>query len=85
MYKQKSETVRPRSDDMAGRDVPWRLLGLGGLASLCCVGTSAVAGAALLSGATAGGLGAGALQVLVTMLTVGLIGLAWQQFGPDPK
>jgi hypothetical protein len=60
------------------RDVPWRLLGLGGVASLCCLGTTAVGGAAITSGAVAGGLGADALQVLVTVATVALLGLAWR-------
>ncbi|UPW01524.1 hypothetical protein M0R88_05320 [Halorussus gelatinilyticus] len=69
---------------MADGGVPWRLLGIGGLASLCCVGTSAVGGAALASGAVAGGLGANVAQVLVTVLTVGLLGLAWALLGPDP-
>ena len=57
--------------------VPWRLLGLGGVASLCCIGGTAVGGAALASGAVAGGLGAGVAQALVTVLTVGAVGLAW--------
>jgi len=64
---------------------PWGLLGIGGLASLCCIGTSAVGGAALATGAIAGGLGADLVQVLVTVLTVGVLGLAWTRFGPDPK
>jgi hypothetical protein len=25
------------------------------------------------------------VQVLVTVLTVALVGLAWRRFGPDPK
>lgn len=71
-------------------DTPWRLLGIGGLASLCCiggsaVGGSAVGGAALTTGAVAGGLGGSIVQVLVTVLTVGVLGLAWARFGPDPK
>lgn len=70
---------------MTDRDVPWRLLGLGGVASLCCIGTTAVGGAALAGGAIAGGFGAQAIQVLITMLTIGLLGLAWTRFGPDPK
>jgi hypothetical protein len=67
------------------RDVPWRLLGLGGVASLCCLGTTAVGGAAITSGAVAGGLGADALQVLVTVATVALLGLAlrWRRAGAD--
>lgn len=63
---------------MAERDVPWRLLGLGGAASLCCIGTTAVGGAAIASGAVAGGLGADAFQVLVTVATVAIVGLAWR-------
>ncbi|WP_137284261.1 hypothetical protein [Halorussus salinisoli] len=70
---------------MAEGDAPWRLLGIGGLASLCCVGGSAVGGAALASGAVAGGMGAGVVQVLVTMLTVGVLGVVWSAFGPDPN
>ena len=66
-------------------DTPWRLLGIGGLASLCCVGGSAVGGAALATGAVAGGLGGSVVQVLVTVLTVGFLGVAWTRFGPDPK
>ncbi|UPV75487.1 hypothetical protein M0R89_05320 [Halorussus limi] len=69
---------------MTDGDPPWRLLGIGGLASLCCVGTSAVGGAALASGAVAGGAGANVAQVLVTVLTVGGLGMAWTRFGPDP-
>jgi len=67
------------------RDVPWRLLGLGGLASLCCIGTTAVGGAALAGGAIAGGLGADLAQVLVTVATVATLGFAWNRFGPSPK
>lgn len=75
---------------MVERDVPWRLLGLGGAASLCCIGTGAVGGGALTGGAVTGGalvggLGPGVAQVLVTMLTVVVLGLAWKQFGPEPK
>ncbi len=74
---------------MTDREVPWRLLGLGGVASLCCIGTTAggaaVGGAALAGGAIAGGFGAGAVEVLVTVLTIGVVGLAWWQFGPEPS
>jgi hypothetical protein len=65
--------------------VPWRLLALGGVASLCCIGGTAVGGAALASGAVAGGLGAEVVQVVVTILTVGVVGVAWWRLGPDPK
>lgn len=66
---------------MTDRNTPWALLGLGGAASLCCLGSAAVGGAALASGAVAGGLGAGAIQVLVTVATVGVLGLGWRRFG----
>lgn len=66
-------------------DAPWRLLGIGGVASLCCIGGSAVGGAALATGTIAGGLGASLAQVLVTVLTVGVLGLVWTQLGPDSK
>lgn len=78
---------------MSERDPPWRLLGLGGLASLCCIGGSAVGGAAvggaviggtaLASGGIVGGLGAGVAQVVVTVLTMGIIGLVWWRVSPD--
>ena len=78
--------------DVTERDVPWRLLGLGGAASLCCIGTTAVGGAAITGGAVAGGaiaggLGAEVAQVLVTVATVALVGLAWQwrRTGADGK
>ncbi|WP_198662006.1 hypothetical protein [Halorussus litoreus] len=75
---------------MTDRNVPWRLLGLGGVASLCCIGTTAVGGAAvggaaLASGAVAGGLGAGVVQVVVTVVTVAAVGVAWNRFGPSPQ
>ena len=66
---------------MTERDTPWALLGLGGAVSLCCLGSAAVGGAALTSGAVVGGLGAGVAQVLVTVATVGVLGLAWRRFG----
>lgn len=65
---------------MTDRDVPWAILGVGGAMSLCCLGSAAVGGAALTSGAVAGGLGAGAFQVLVTVATVGVLGFVWQRF-----
>lgn len=83
--RQKSEGGARESSNVTERDVPWRLLGLGGVASLCCIGTTAVGGAALASGAVAGGLGTGVAQVAVTVLTVAVVGLAWRRLGPDPK
>lgn len=69
---------------MADRDF-LGLLAIGGVASLCCIGGTAVGGAAVASGAVAGGLGAGVAQVAVTVLTVSVVGLAWWRLGPDPK
>ena len=48
----------------------WSVLGLGGLASLCCLGPGA---AAVGGGATAGALGVGLLQVGVTLLTLTVV------------
>ncbi|WP_340097772.1 hypothetical protein [Salinibaculum salinum] len=55
------------TDDSASR---WSVLGLGGLASLCCLGPGA---AAVGGGATAGALGLGLLQVGVTILTLTVV------------
>lgn len=55
------------ADDSASR---WSVLGLGGLASLCCLGPGA---AAVGGGATAGALGLGLLQVGVTILTLAVV------------
>lgn len=68
---------------MTDRDVPWTILGVGGAMSLCCLGSAAVGGAALTSGAVAGGLGAEVFQVLVTVATVGVLGLGWRRFQRD--
>ncbi|APX98340.1 hypothetical protein [Natronorubrum daqingense] len=63
------------SSDAASRR---SLLGLAGVASLCCLapGTAAVSG-----GVAASGLGAGLGQVAVTVLTLGVIGsvLRWRR------
>lgn len=48
------------------------LLGLAGVASLCCLAPST---AAVSGGVAAGGLAAGLGQVAVTVLTLGVIGL----------
>lgn len=65
---------------MSERDVPWGVLGIGGVASLCCLGSAAaVSGAALTGGAVAGGLGANLVQILVTIVTVGVLGLLWKR------
>lgn len=56
----------------------WPLLGLGGIVSLCCLfATPAATGAAgaTVSGGTTAAMGGGLVRVLVTALTVGLVGL----------
>ncbi|WP_083902480.1 hypothetical protein [Natronorubrum sulfidifaciens] len=57
------------STDSASRG---SLLGLAGLASLCCVAPGAMA---VTGGVTAGGLGAGLGQMLVTVVTLAAIGV----------
>lgn len=52
---------------------PWRLLGVGGALSLCCLFAAPAAGAAA-AGGTAAALGGGLVRVLVTVLTVGVVG-----------
>ena len=61
------------ADESSG--VPWGLLGLGGVASLCCVSLTAVSGAAVSGGAAAGALGGSIAEVLMTVLVVSLVGL----------
>ena len=73
---------------MSERDVPWGLLGVGGIASLCCLGSAAAfggaavggaaVGGAAVGGALAGGLGASLVQILVTVVTVGVVAVAWR-------
>jgi hypothetical protein len=58
----------------------WSWLGLGGIASLCCVfaapsGAAALGGAAAAGGTTAA-LGGGLIRIAVAALTVGFIALA---------
>jgi hypothetical protein len=52
---------------------PWGLLGVGGAVSLCCLFAAPTAGAAA-AGGTAGALGGGLIRIVVTALTVGVIG-----------
>lgn len=59
------------------------LLGLGGLASLCCLGTGAAVvggGAAAGGGAAVAGAGGGLVQIAVTVMTLAVIGvvLRWR-------
>ncbi|MFD1589502.1 hypothetical protein ACFR9U_21200 [Halorientalis brevis] len=56
----------------------WALLGIGGTVSLCCLfaapAATGAAGAAVAGGTTAA-IGGGVVRVLVSALTVGLIGV----------
>jgi hypothetical protein len=66
-------------DDDSGMS-QWSWLGLGGVASLCCVfaapsGAAALGGAAAAGGTTAA-LGGGLIRIAVVTLTVGVIALA---------
>ena len=57
------------------------LFGLATLASFCCVGSGTVAvagGAAVTGGAAVGGLSSGFVQLLVTIVTLGLIGVVFR-------
>jgi hypothetical protein len=67
-------------DDDSETASRWSLLGLGGVASLCCVfaapsGAAAVGGAAAAGGTTAA-LGGGLIRIAVAALAVGVITLA---------
>jgi len=55
---------------------PWSLLGGGGTVSRCClVAAPAAGGAAVAAGGTTAALGGGLVRVLVSALTVGVIGV----------
>ncbi|MFD1562324.1 hypothetical protein ACFR99_01895 [Haloarchaeobius amylolyticus] len=61
--------------DAASRRSLW---GLATLASFCCVGSGTVAvagGTAVAGGAAVGGLSSGVVQLVVSIVTLGLIGL----------
>jgi precorrin-3B methylase len=67
-------------DDVSSGDSGsrWSVLGLAGVGSLCCIVAptiSVASGVTAASGATAA-IGGGLVQILVTALTVGAIGLA---------
>ncbi|MEF8806459.1 hypothetical protein [Natronomonas sp.] len=67
-------------DDESETASRWSLLGLGGVASLCCVfavpsGTAALGGAAAAGGTTAA-LGGGLIRITVAALAVGFIVVA---------
>ncbi|SDC52247.1 hypothetical protein [Natrinema hispanicum] len=61
--------------DTASRGSLW---GLATLASFCCVGSGTVAvagGTAVAGGAAVGGLSSGVVQLAVSIVTLGLIGM----------
>ena len=69
-----SDADRDATTDSGPR---WSLLGLAGVGSLCCIVAPTVnvaSGVTAASGATAA-VGGGLVQILVTALTVGAIGL----------
>jgi len=64
--------------DVASRRSLW---GLATLASFCCVGTGTVAvagGTAVAGGAAASGLSSGIVQLVVSIVTLALIGLVFR-------
>lgn len=56
---------------------PWGLLGVGGALSLCCLFATPAAGAAAAGGTTAA-FGGGLVRIVVTALTVGVIGAVYR-------
>jgi hypothetical protein len=76
--KQQFMADSDKSEDVADASKPpWRLLGVGGALSLCCL-FAAPAGGAAAAGGTAAALGGGLTRVLVTAITVGVIGLVYR-------
>lgn len=61
---------------------PWRLLGVGGALSLCCLFAAPTAGAAA-AGGTATALGGGLVRIVVTALTVGVVGAVYRFHSSD--
>jgi hypothetical protein len=72
-------TDSERSSDETDASARWSLLGVGGTVSLCCLfaapAATGAAGSTVAGGATAA-LGGGLVRILVSALTVGVIGLA---------
>lgn len=57
---------------------PWRLLGVGGALSLCCLFAAPTAAGAAAAGGTVAVLSSGLVRIVVTALTAGVIGgLYW--------
>ena len=72
----KDQSMTGSGKDASAEDAstpPWRLLGVGGVLSLCCLFAAPAAGAAA-AGGTAAVFTSGLVRVLVSALTVGVIG-----------
>lgn len=73
------------NEDTSAEDTstpPWRLLGVGGALSLCCLFAAPTAAGAAAAGGTAAVLTGGLIRIVVTALTVGVIGgLYWLHSG----
>ncbi|MFD1589374.1 hypothetical protein ACFR9U_20555 [Halorientalis brevis] len=78
----------PDATDEARSRGRWSLLGLGGTVSLCCLvaapATTGAVGTAVAGGTTAA-LGGGLVRVLVSAVTVGIIGMALQMWTSSPS
>lgn len=72
----------PATNSEADSTPPWRLLGVGGALSLCCLFAAPTAGAAA-AGGTAAALGGGLVRILVTAVTVGVVGAVYRLRSSD--
>jgi len=71
--------TRTDTDDGSNSKRRWSLLGIGGALSLCCLvaapaATGAVGGT--VAGGTTAALGGGVVQILVSAVTVAVVGIA---------
>ncbi len=65
------ENTTDESDRSMSR---WSLLGLGATVSLCCLFAAPTASSAAVAGSTAAAAGGGVVRVVVTGLTVAVVG-----------
>ena len=66
----------------------WSLLGLGGTVSLCCLVAAPAATGAVgtaVAGGTTAALGGGLVRILVSAVTVGIIGIAVRIWSSSPS
>jgi len=66
-----TDTETDESERSIGR---WSLLGLGGTVSLCCLFAAPTASSAAVAGGTAAAAGGGVVRVVVSALTVAVVG-----------